>query len=241
MSYLLTQMIFYMLGALLLGLLLGWILWGRRGPGTSNAQSEIDRLREENSQLRRNLEIGSRAAMEPQVRIAEPRATPPRPYAPAEPVTMPSPSVEADLPAPVAPREEQPAAALMSQPVKASPKKTAAKATRPKEPVATKPAKPARTAAKAPKAPKPVVRPDDLRRIIGIGPVNERLLHAEDVRTFAQIARWTARDVARIESVLQFDGRIERERWVEQAKLLAAGDEAAFARLFPTARSGKNT
>jgi hypothetical protein len=44
-----------------------------------------------------------------------------------------------------------------------------------------------------------------------------------------------------VEEYLQFDGRIERERWVQQAKLLAAGDEKEFARQFPTAGSSNNT
>ncbi len=66
-------------------------------------------------------------------------------------------------------------------------------------------------------------------------------MHLEGVRTFAQIAEWTAADVKRVEEVLQFDGRIERENWIEQAKLLAAGDDKEFAKRFPTASSDKNT
>ncbi|PAQ09665.1 hypothetical protein [Mesorhizobium temperatum] len=77
--------------------------------------------------------------------------------------------------------------------------------------------------------------------MIGIGPVNEQKLHDLGVRTYAQIAAWTAADIKRIEDVLQFDGRIERERWIEQAKLLAAGDEKEFARRFPTAGTASNT
>lgn len=84
-------------------------------------------------------------------------------------------------------------------------------------------------------------KPDDLRRLIGIGPVNERLLHKEGITTFAQIAAWTAADVKRVEEVLQFDGRIERERWIEQAKLLAAGNDKEFLRRFPTAGGDGNT
>ena len=75
--------------------------------------------------------------------------------------------------------------------------------------------------------PKPAAaKPDNLRRLIGIGPVNEKLLKAQGVTSFAQIAAWTAADIKRIEDVMNFDGRIARERWIEQAKLLAAGDEA---------------
>ncbi|TPM33048.1 hypothetical protein FJ958_09875 [Mesorhizobium sp. B2-3-5] len=59
--------------------------------------------------------------------------------------------------------------------------------------------------------------------------------------SFAQIAAWTAADIERIEHALQFGGRVERERWVEQAKLLAAGDEKEFARRFPSAGTSSNT
>ncbi|TIR82534.1 MAG: proton-conducting membrane transporter, partial [Mesorhizobium sp.] len=81
---------------------------------------------------------------------------------------------------------------------------------------------------------------DNLRRLIGIGPVNEKLLKAQGVTSYAQIAAWTDADVKRVEEVLNFDGRIAREKWIEQAKLLAAGDEAEFATRFPTAGSSNN-
>jgi hypothetical protein len=74
-----------------------------------------------------------------------------------------------------------------------------------------------------------------LRRLVGIGPVNERRLNEHGITTFAQIAAWTAADINKAEEYLQFDGRIERERWVAQAKLLAVGDEKEFARRFSKA------
>ncbi|MEO0865944.1 MAG: 50S ribosomal protein L21, partial [Pseudomonadota bacterium] len=43
------------------------------------------------------------------------------------------------------------------------------------------------------------------------------------VTTFAQIADWTADDVAAMDEKLSFKGRIEREGWIEQAKELAKG------------------
>jgi predicted flap endonuclease-1-like 5' DNA nuclease len=82
---------------------------------------------------------------------------------------------------------------------------------------------------------------DNLRRLIGIGPVNERRLNEHGITTFAQIAAWTAADIKRIEEYLQFDGRIKREQWVRQAKLLAAGNEKEFARRFPSAGGSGNT
>ena len=39
---------------------------------------------------------------------------------------------------------------------------------------------------------------------------------------FEQIANWTDEDIANVDEVLSFKGRIEREDWVEQAKSLLA-------------------
>lgn len=62
---------------------------------------------------------------------------------------------------------------------------------------------------------------DDLKKIKGVGPVLEGKLHALGVLTYAQIAAWTAEDVARVDEQLNFKGRIEREGWIEQAKALS--------------------
>lgn len=70
---------------------------------------------------------------------------------------------------------------------------------------------------------------DDLKRIAGIGPKLEVLLHDLGVYRFSQIADWTESDVDRFNQQMDFSGRIERERWVEQARLLAAGIETDFS------------
>ncbi|MGL4489161.1 MAG: hypothetical protein ACRCU5_06940 [Rhizobiaceae bacterium] len=90
-------------------------------------------------------------------------------------------------------------------------------------PVVAAPApKPAPVA--APVMAKPA-KPDDLKLIVGIGPVNERKLHGVGVNKFAQIAAWSPKDEASYGEKLDFPGRIEREEWVRQAKKLAAGGE----------------
>jgi predicted flap endonuclease-1-like 5' DNA nuclease len=65
--------------------------------------------------------------------------------------------------------------------------------------------------------------PDDLRRIKGIGPRNEARLHALGVWRYSQIAAWDGENVRWLGSYLSFPGRINRERWIEQATELAAG------------------
>lgn len=101
------------------------------------------------------------------------------------------------------------------------------------EPVAAAP-EPAPAPAPAPaSAPAAPVAADDLARIKGVGPKLVALLGELGVTSFAQIAAWTDEDVTRIDAQLgRFAGRITRDQWVEQAKLLAARDEAGFAERF---------
>ena len=70
-------------------------------------------------------------------------------------------------------------------------------------------------------APPKSVPKDDLKRIKGIGPVNEGKLNKNGIRTFAQMATWKKADIVEAEVYLEFDGRIARENWVGQAKVLA--------------------
>lgn len=82
-------------------------------------------------------------------------------------------------------------------------------------------------------APAPTGEADDLKKIKGVGPKLVTMLKEQGITTYAQIAAWSDADVARIDETLgRFKGRIERDQWVEQAKLLAAGDEAGFTEKF---------
>ncbi len=74
---------------------------------------------------------------------------------------------------------------------------------------------------------------DDLTRIKGVGPKLRTLLASLGVTRFAQIAAWSEADLARIDPQLgAFAGRPARDQWIEQAKLLAAGDTAAYEAQF---------
>ncbi|BCM21518.1 proton-conducting membrane transporter [Mesorhizobium sp. J8] len=228
---------FYMLLAFVVGILVGWFIWGRlRGELDSlrgdldRTRGERDRLRADSDRLKGELDACGRARADLESRLRD----------------APSAKAGADKAATPAP------ATLMSTPA-TSAKPTPAKAAAAKKPPATKTAAAPKPAAKA-AAPKKAAAPaakkaaapttgkaDNLRRLIGIGPVNERLLKGLGVTTYAQIAAWTDADVKRVEEVLNFDGRIAREKWIDQAKLLAAGDEAEFARQFPTAGTASNS
>lgn len=81
--------------------------------------------------------------------------------------------------------------------------------------------------------PAAVGEPDDLRRIKGVGPKLDELLQSLGVRRFDQIASWGSSEIGKVDSHLgAFSGRIERDNWVEQAKLLARGAVEEFERRF---------
>jgi predicted flap endonuclease-1-like 5' DNA nuclease len=66
--------------------------------------------------------------------------------------------------------------------------------------------------------------PDDLKLIVGIGPVIERMLYQLGIGTYRQIARWSERDIDDFDARLaEFPGRIRRDAWVTQARALHAG------------------
>ncbi|RVA72079.1 proton-conducting membrane transporter, partial [Mesorhizobium sp. M7A.F.Ca.CA.001.08.2.1] len=204
-------------------------------------RSERDRLRTDSDRLTGELDACGKTRADLERRLREASAAPaagssaakPASQAPAALMSTPA-TAKSTKPAPAKP------AAAKAVPAKAVPAKPAAK------PAATKTSAPAKSATSKPATAKPASgsasgKPDNLRRLIGIGPVNEKLLKAQGVTSFAQIASWTAADIKRIEDVMNFDGRIARERWIEQAKLLAAGNEKEFAKQFPTAGTSSNS
>jgi predicted flap endonuclease-1-like 5' DNA nuclease len=68
----------------------------------------------------------------------------------------------------------------------------------------------------------PPPAPDDLTRMVGIGPKLCAALAERGVTRFAEIAAWTAGDLAEVDSALSLKGRAVREAWVAQARRLAA-------------------
>lgn len=121
---------------------------------------------------------------------------------------------------------------------KAKPKTTAEKA--------AKPAAKAKTVAEtAPKAAEAVSdegtkpqtltaardgKADDLKQIKGVGPKLESLLNSMGFYHFDQVAAWTDEEIRWVDQNLEgFKGRVTRDEWVKQAKLLASGGETEFS------------
>jgi NADH-quinone oxidoreductase subunit E len=68
---------------------------------------------------------------------------------------------------------------------------------------------------------------DDLKMIWGVGPKLEALCNSLGFFHFDQIAAWTEAELAWVDDNLEgFKGRATREKWVSQAKVLAAGGTA---------------
>ena len=105
---------------------------------------------------------------------------------------------------------------------KAAPKKDDAKAEKPAAKAAPKAAAAAAGAAAAGALfAAPEGEPDDLKLISGVGPVLEKKLHGLGITKFAQVAAFTADDIAKVDDALSFKGRIERDNWLDQAAELA--------------------
>lgn len=138
------------------------------------------------------------------------------------------PTTLTDVPAPAKPAPVKKAAA----PKVATAPKTAAKPA----PKAKATAKPKAVAKKAEPTgvalfAAPAGAADDLKLISGVGPVLEGKLNALGITQFAQVAAFKKADITKVDEVLNFRGRIERDEWIKQAKALAKG-EAEYIRVF---------
>lgn len=127
------------------------------------------------------------------------------------------------------PVEKKPAAKKTAPAKTSAAKATSAKPApvkvAPAKAVAKKPA--AKKAAGAPDGkPETLAAPrggakDDLKSIKGIGPKIEETLNGMGIYHHDQIAAWGRKEVKWVDEELSFKGRIDREKWISQAKALA--------------------
>lgn len=156
--------------------------------------------------------------------------------------------VAEDLPAKPELPVEAPPPAMAPEPARTrAPPRTelpeAKKAAAPAKPAARKPAPPKKAAVRlAPTVPPPMMAigvpgavgvPDNLLLLKGVGPKLNTLLVGLGITRFDQIGAWTEEDAAKVDVHLgAFTGRIERDNWIEQARLLAGGAIAEFETRF---------
>lgn len=137
----------------------------------------------------------------------------PAPVAGPAPVTAPAPQATDPAPAATDPIADEPIAA--SAPLDAAP---------------------AQEAASAPAAPAPVTADPagaPVSTLKGLGPKLAARLGELGISTVGQVAALSPEQAAALDAQLgPFAGRMERDRWIEQARFLAAGDTAGFERVF---------
>lgn len=143
---------------------------------------------------------------------AAPALTPlPTPVVAPPPPVMPAPAAVEEPVAAPEPLNDEPVAA--AAPMTASPAAEAEAA-----PVAT-----------------PATRPEDqpITLLKGLGPKLTQKLAEHGITTVGDMARLSEQQAESLDAQLgPFSGRMTRDRWLEQARLLASGDRAGFEAVF---------
>jgi predicted flap endonuclease-1-like 5' DNA nuclease len=248
LAWFLGQSLVFILAAFLLGLLVGWLLWGRRRHAAAERGGEVAGdpagIPGVNGAARVEVTVdtagipGANGAA-PVKAIVEPAEVP----GPAEADAANDDPVEADAVVPVDISDLVEVAPLLAgseggavagepvavgtlvldPPAEAAPAEVAPAQAAPAE------AAPAE-AAPAEAVPDDVV-PDDLRRIEGIGPKMSEALRRAGIQTYRQLAD---ADVAALRRAIEAAGLTfapSLTTWSRQARLLADGDEDGFADL----------
>ncbi|MBD8546132.1 hypothetical protein IFT82_05170 [Sphingomonas sp. CFBP 8760] len=193
------------------------------------------------------IEEAARPASEPAAIAPPPPPPAPVPVAPAPapvpamPAPVTPPPVERTAPEPTPPEP----APLADEPIAAAAPFDASPATV----AATDPAPVGLTPIEMPARPEPVapepVRPEPVQApatdpadtpvtmLKGLGPKLEARLAALGITTVGQLASLSPAEAASLDAQLgPFTGRMARDRWLEQARLLASGDRAGFEAAF---------
>lgn len=223
-GFLLGEMWGLLLLAALLGLLAGWLIWGRRSSVTVNT-GEADGLRA-------SLDACNAKGRDQAARIAALEADVKAANAKAQDAHLAAENARADAKA-ATEAAAKAAPAAVAAPLLAADLVKAAPA--PKAEAAPKAAAKPKTAAKpkvddkTPAKPKGLTKarggkPDDLKLIKGVGPKLEILCNKLGFFHFDQIANWTAKEIAWVDENLEgFKGRVTRDEWVVQARDLMNG------------------
>jgi predicted flap endonuclease-1-like 5' DNA nuclease len=206
-GFLLGEIWILLVLAALLGLFVGWVIWGRSV--VEESSTEADQLRNDLAacQARGRQQLQRIASLQTDLSASELAAAT---LAAAQvPVAEPE-AVVAPMPEPEIAPEPTPAAEPESEPeVKAD-----------AAPIADgQGVKPATLAAARDGV------ADDLKRISGIGPKLEMLCNRLGFWHFNQIATWTDSEIAWVDQNLEgFKGRVTRDKWVSQAARFAGED-----------------
>jgi len=182
--------------AALLGLFIGWLIWGRRSVVAADNGDAARLRRELDACQARSRDCAQRVStLEAELVTAQAAAAAP---------------VSASVAAAVVAAEPEPGPEVTPEPAPVAADEPAVS----DADIGTKPS--TLDAARD-------GQPDDLKRIKGIGPKLEILCNRLGFWHFDQIANWTDEEIAWVDVNLEtFKGRVTRDNWVAQAKRLAA-------------------
>ena len=197
MGFLISEMWLLLAVAGFIGLFAGWIIWGGRQKAVASAALEASRSEVE----RLSMQVAAK-----QIEIKELKAAAPAAKAKTAPRRKAAPKAK---PAPKA--KAAPTAAANAAPkAKAAPKRAAKKPSGPAKPIVLKKARRGKA--------------DDLTRIRGVGPKLEAAINDLGIYHYDQVAKWSAKEAAWVDENLGgIKGRIQRDKWVSQAKGLMNG------------------
>lgn len=163
--------------------------------------------------------------------VVSPTSPQPEPAQP-EPTRPVPPASSAPEPTPVSHDDDvvETPDRLADEPIAAASPLEASPAT---EIAAPAPVAPPADAPIAPAAPAESYADGPLTQLKGLGPKVAAQLGALGVATVGEMAALSDSEAQRIDAQLgNFTGRMGRDRWIEQARLLAAGDKAGFEAVF---------
>lgn len=213
----LIEIALLMLAAFLIGCLIGYFL--RRmisadAPAPAAAQSEA------------STSAPSAAASTTTAETSKAEAATKESVAEKAPAKTTASTSAAKKPAAKKPAATKPAAKKPAANKPAAAKKPAAKSAAAAKPAAAKKAPAKKAAAAGDGKPATLSGPrdgkkDDLKNIKGIGPKIEGILNGMGIYHFDQVASWGRKEVKWVDEELSFKGRIDREKWIAQAKKLA--------------------
>ena len=225
MAWFIGQSFVFIVVAFVVGVLVGWLWWGRRRPAPAVAADGATEL------LARPAPV---ADDEPTAALV---LSPP----PASPVVDDEPT--AVLPVPVAAEPEPVAVEPEPEPVAAEPEPEPVAAEADSEPTVSIPLPAAAPEQESEPEPEPEPEPvdEDLERIEGIGPKMSAALRAAGIRSYAALAE---SDEATLRAAIERAGlnfAPSLVTWARQARLLADGDEEGFADLTRRLVAGRDT
>ncbi|MEM9044945.1 MAG: helix-hairpin-helix domain-containing protein [Pseudomonadota bacterium] len=227
--YLHGQMLTYYGIALILGAALGWAIWGwgraekiKRAyqAGVRDAERKADAAGAagELGQLRTELDISTKARITLEARLDQAqqdlRAYEGRP--------LPSPTPEPLPPQPPSGTPDESERTIPTDPV--SELETSTPPPAAANEIAEMPVTAAGVVETVPQIDLEASEPDDLTKIKGIGRKLAAQLNELGISSLAEIAAWSDDDIAEIDKKLRFKGRITRDDWVGQARLLIADE-----------------